>query len=106
MHYDKSTLLRLACLLLAVGAASRAALALWRCRSLTAPPRLGGATPEGIEFFETHIRPVLVEKCYSCHSADAKVLQGGLRLDTAERMRAGGESGAGHRAQQARQKAC
>ena len=36
---------------------------------------------------------MLVEKCYECHSAEAKVLKGGLRLDTAERMRAGGESG-------------
>jgi len=48
---------------------------------------------EGIEFFETHIRPVLVERCYECHSADAKVLQGNLRLDSAERLRAGGDSG-------------
>src|SRR5438477_1742648 len=49
---------------------------------------------EAVEFFETHIRPVLVEKCYQCHSAKAKVLKGGLRLDSAERVRAGGESGA------------
>jgi hypothetical protein len=48
---------------------------------------------EGVEFFETHIRPVLVEKCYECHSADSKVLQGGLRLDTAEGARTGGDSG-------------
>jgi hypothetical protein len=48
---------------------------------------------EAVEFFETHIRPVLVEKCYECHSADAKVLQGGLRLDTADRARKGGDSG-------------
>ncbi|MEX0610960.1 MAG: PSD1 and planctomycete cytochrome C domain-containing protein [Pirellulales bacterium] len=50
-------------------------------------------SPEAIEFFESHIRPVLVEHCYECHSAKAKVLQGGLRLDTADRLRAGGESG-------------
>jgi hypothetical protein len=49
---------------------------------------------EGIEFFETHIRPVLVEKCYECHSAKAKIVQGGLRLDSAENMRHGGDSGA------------
>ena len=51
------------------------------------------ATVEGVEFFETHIRPVLVERCYECHSAKSPVLQGGLRLDSAERMRAGGDSG-------------
>lgn len=45
------------------------------------------------EYFETHIRPVLVEHCYECHSARATVVQGGLRLDSAERLRAGGESG-------------
>jgi hypothetical protein len=53
----------------------------------------GAVSPEGAEFFEAQIRPVLVEKCFSCHSAQAKVLKGGLRLDTADRMRAGGESG-------------
>ena len=50
-------------------------------------------SPEDVEFFETHIRPVLVEKCYGCHSADATVLKGKLRLDTAAALRAGGESG-------------
>jgi hypothetical protein len=59
-----------------------------------AEPAASSESAEGIDFFEAHIRPVLVEKCYTCHSADAKVLQGGLRLDTAERMRTGGESGA------------
>jgi hypothetical protein len=46
-----------------------------------------------IEFFEKQIRPVLVEKCYSCHSAAAKVVQGGLKLDTAAALRAGGDNG-------------
>jgi hypothetical protein len=50
-------------------------------------------SPEGVEFFETHIRPVLVSKCYECHSGKSKKIRAGLRLDTAERMRAGGESG-------------
>jgi hypothetical protein len=61
------------------------------CSHAAADPSLEG--PEGVEFFETHIRPVLVEKCYSCHSAAAKVLKGGLRLDTAATTRAGGETG-------------
>jgi hypothetical protein len=50
-------------------------------------------SPEGIGFFETHIRPVLVAKCYECHSGKSKKIRAGLRLDTAERMRAGGKSG-------------
>jgi hypothetical protein len=81
MHYERATLLylRLALLLMA----------------LAGPTYAEGPTPprEGVEFFETHIRPVLVAKCYQCHSAKAKVLKAGLRLDTAERMRSGGESG-------------
>lgn len=51
----------------------------------------------GIQFFEQKIRPVLVEHCYSCHSAqarDAKKLQGALYLDSAAGIAAGGESGA------------
>ena len=51
---------------------------------------------EGVEFFEQKIRPVLVQHCYSCHSVgarDAKKLQGGLFLDSAEGTLAGGETG-------------
>ncbi len=45
------------------------------------------------DFFERRIRPVLVEHCFACHSAAAKPPQGGLRLDTAAGLRAGGDSG-------------
>ena len=46
-----------------------------------------------IDFFERHVRPVLVESCYSCHSAEAEKSKGGLRVDTAEALLAGGDSG-------------
>lgn len=46
-----------------------------------------------VEFFEKKIRPVLVEHCYKCHAAEAKKLKGGLRLDTRDGVRAGGDSG-------------
>ncbi|HEX5102805.1 MAG TPA: PSD1 and planctomycete cytochrome C domain-containing protein, partial [Pirellulaceae bacterium] len=49
--------------------------------------------PKGIDFFEKNIRPVLVSKCYQCHSASAKELGGELRLDTKEGVLKGGESG-------------
>ena len=52
--------------------------------------------PAGIEFFEQRIRPVLVDRCYKCHSAEAeqnKKLKGKLRLDTREGLLKGGESG-------------
>ncbi|MBM3983543.1 MAG: DUF1553 domain-containing protein [Planctomycetes bacterium] len=50
-------------------------------------------TAAQVEFFEKKIRPVLVEKCYSCHSADAKKLKGELRLDTRAGVLRGGASG-------------
>jgi hypothetical protein len=49
---------------------------------------------EGIEFFEKKIRPVLVARCYECHSAEAKKSKGGLLLDTRDGLRNGGDSGA------------
>ncbi len=47
----------------------------------------------GVEFFEAHIRPVLVDKCYSCHSDQAKKLKGALKLDSKAAMLKGGETG-------------
>jgi hypothetical protein len=49
--------------------------------------------PAGVEFFERNIRPVLVQKCYGCHSAESGKQKGGLSLDTREAIRLGGESG-------------
>src|SRR5688572_32011097 len=49
--------------------------------------------PAGIEFFEKHVRPVLVESCYSCHSADAKKLKGSLHLDSKPAILKGGDTG-------------
>jgi hypothetical protein len=58
------------------------------------PQAAGGAlTPEAVEFFENKIRPVLAERCYSCHSAAAASLKGGLRLDAREGVLKGGSSG-------------
>ncbi len=45
------------------------------------------------EFFESKVRPVLVQHCYSCHSAQAKKLRGGLRLDSRDAMLSGGDNG-------------
>ncbi len=47
----------------------------------------------GIEFFESKIRPVLVERCQKCHSAEVAKPKGQLRLDTREMTRKGGMSG-------------
>jgi len=50
-------------------------------------------TAAGLAFFEKKIRPVLVERCYKCHSAKSEKLKGGLLLDTRAGIRKGGESG-------------
>ncbi|MCA9203560.1 MAG: PSD1 domain-containing protein, partial [Planctomycetales bacterium] len=46
-----------------------------------------------IDFFESKIRPVLVRHCYECHSAEGGEVKGGLRLDTRDAIRRGGDSG-------------
>ncbi|MFM7926956.1 MAG: DUF1549 domain-containing protein, partial [Pirellula sp.] len=51
-------------------------------------------TPEQLDFFETKIRPVLIESCYRCHSASEQSVRGGLSVDNREALLAGGESGA------------
>lgn len=47
----------------------------------------------GDEFFERKIRPVLVERCYKCHSGQSEKLKGGLRLDSREGLIRGGDTG-------------
>ncbi len=44
-------------------------------------------------FFEAKIRPILAAKCDGCHSATAKTLRGGLRLDSKPGWQKGGDSG-------------
>jgi cytochrome c553 len=48
----------------------------------------------GIEFFEKHVRPVLADHCYNCHSPGAeKGVKGGLLLDTRDGLLKGGDNG-------------
>src|SRR5437762_6512399 len=49
--------------------------------------------PGGVAFFESKIRPVLVERCQECHSSTLMKPKGNLRLDTREGIRKGGSSG-------------
>ena len=62
--------------------------------SLLGAPEEAGQDP--IDFFEEKIRPVLVERCYQCHSAEAArrgMLMGKLQLDTREGVQRGGSRG-------------
>jgi hypothetical protein len=56
-----------------------------------AVPQEAALDREGIEFFEKKIRPVLVEKCFSCHSARQGKRKGGLSLDTRAEILRGGD---------------
>src|SRR6266513_2488291 len=49
------------------------------------------ATSEQIRFFETNIRPLLVEQCQKCHGPHKQKAE--LRLDSRARILKGGESG-------------
>ena len=60
--------------------------------SLSASTALSAQTPD-IEFFEAKIRPVLVQKCYGCHSSKMPAPMGSLVLDTKEGLLKGGVSG-------------
>src|SRR5262245_44313963 len=46
---------------------------------------------EKVEFFEKRIRPVLVNECTECHGE--KKQKGGLRVDSREALRRGGDAG-------------
>ena len=58
-------------------------------------PRARGVetTTAGNDFFEKHIRPVLAERCYQCHSATAQKVKGELLLDSRAGVMKGGKNG-------------
>ena len=61
-----------------------------------APLRAAGepaSDAAGIEFFERKVRPILVDRCYGCHSAESKKAEGGLLLDSRDGLLKGGDSG-------------
>lgn len=68
------------------------AMAIW----LPDAPLVRGETLDaaGVELFENRIRPVLVESCYACHSAEAGTTEGELALDNRAGVLRGGTSGA------------
>ena len=65
--------------------------------TLTATPLIGLSAAEPTagqrEFFETRIRPVLVEQCYECHNS-VKSAEGGLAIDHRAALLKGGDEGA------------
>jgi cytochrome c553 len=62
--------------------------------SLLAAPAFAADPPvsrQQAEFFEQHVRPVLVEKCFGCHGPRKQ--KGGLRLDSRAELLKGGDDG-------------
>ena len=67
-----------------------------RLESLGESPPEVKDSQDSLAFFESKIRPVLVEQCYSCHSQEAATqgkLKGGLYLDSKEGLQRGGDTG-------------
>jgi hypothetical protein len=65
------------------------------CLAVWCGTSMGADDRAGVELFESKIRPVLVERCQKCHSAELAKPKGRLRLDTRESTRRGGASGPG-----------
>ena len=80
MNTNAMKLLMLATLLGGLSAAAQAA----------EPVKLTRAESD---FFETRVRPVLVENCYKCHSQGAEKIKGGLVLDSRDGVLKGGDTG-------------
>ncbi len=72
-------------------------LALICCAVLVISSKLASAAepPSGValEFFESNIRPVLIDQCYECHNS-AESAEGGLALDHRQALLKGGDNGA------------
>src|SRR5436190_15447464 len=68
----------------------RSVLAAWGGAVLLLPP---STRADDFEFFEKRIRPVLVDRCYKCHSSDAEKVRSGFLLDSRDGLLKGGESG-------------
>jgi len=57
------------------------------------PNTLRAADESGVEFFEKQVRPILVARCFECHSGTSEKLKGGLRLDSRAMALKGGDTG-------------
>ena len=51
----------------------------------------GASGDQGTDFFESRIRPILIKRCYECHSSASADVGGGLLLDSRASIRRGGD---------------
>ncbi|MSQ95271.1 MAG: DUF1553 domain-containing protein [Gemmataceae bacterium] len=50
-------------------------------------------SPTDVDFFESKVRPLLVQRCHECHSTKIKKQKGGLLLDSRAAILEGGDTG-------------
>ncbi|MEM7784837.1 MAG: DUF1549 domain-containing protein, partial [Planctomycetota bacterium] len=48
-----------------------------------------------LEFFESKVRPILVDRCYDCHGPDASPVEGSFSMVSRKNIIAGGDTGPG-----------
>src|SRR5262245_38466908 len=68
------------------------ALAAIACESAARAADYPPVAPVAVRYFEQKVRPLLIERCYSCHS-QTKEVKGGLALDSRGGWAKGGDSG-------------
>lgn len=68
-------------------------LGLMDCPTAVSQTQAPGFTVQELEFFETKVRPILVERCYECHGPDSKPIEGGLSMASRKAMLVGGDTG-------------
>ena len=68
------------------------AVASWPAHAAEPAAAVAPSSPAALEFFEKKIRPLFVENCYNCHSANTNA-KGGLRVDDRGGLLAGGDNG-------------
>jgi hypothetical protein len=49
--------------------------------------------PADLDFFEKKVRPILIERCYECHSAESGKTKGSLAVDSKQALLQGGDNG-------------
>ena len=64
---------------------------LWILACLTGFSSAALMADEDVQFFETHVRPLLIEHCQRCHGP--KKQEAGLRLDSRQAVLTGGDNG-------------
>ncbi len=66
-------------------------LTLVLCAAIAVVARADGPDPRTVEFFESKVRPILAENCYSCHGEKKQMAS--LRLDDRQAILDGGDGG-------------